>query len=201
MTMEYVMAVMMGMGLAAAAGFRVFVPMLVIAIASQAGWINLGPGFAWMGTTAALVTFAVATTAEIAAYKIPWVDNALDTVTTPAAVIAGTVAAASQFGFVGQGGDLLKWVSALVAGGGAAAGVQLLTVTARAASTATTGGLANPIVSIFEGLAAIFVSFLAVLLPLAIGLFLLGIVFAVIGVIWYRRRKSRKQRDLMAMPA
>lgn len=199
--MEYLLAVLMGMGLAAAAGFRVFVPLLVIAIASQAGWINLSPSFAWMGSTAALITFAVATTAEIAAYKIPWVDNALDTITTPAAVIAGTVAAASQFGFVGQGGDLLKWVSALVAGGGAAAGVQLLTVTARAASTATTGGLANPIVSIFEGIAAIAVSFIAVLLPIAIGLVLVGMVLAIIGVIWYRRRRSRKQQMMMPVAA
>jgi hypothetical protein len=194
--MEYLLAVLMGMGLAAAAGFRVFVPLLVISIASHAGWINLTPSFAWMGSTAALITFAVATAAEIAAYKIPWVDNALDTITTPAAVVAGTVAAASQFGFVGQGGDLLKWVSALVAGGGAAASVQLLTVTTRAASTATTGGLANPIVSIFEGISAIAVSFIAILLPIAIGLFLIGVVLAVLGVIWYRRRKARRAQEL-----
>jgi len=140
--METVLCICIGIGLSAACGFRVFVPLLVMSIASLSGHLTLAPGFDWIGSYPALVTFSVATCLEIGGYYIPWVDHLLDTIATPAAIVAGTVITASM---VSDMSPLLKWTLAAIAGGGAAGVVQGTTVLARGASTALTGGLGNPI--------------------------------------------------------
>lgn len=173
---EAVLSVMLGIGLAAACGFRIFVPLLVMSIAAAAGHLQLSEGFAWIGTWPALIAFAVATTLEIAAYYIPWLDNLLDTVATPAAVVAGVIVVAAC---VTDMSPYLKWTLAVIAGGGAAGAVQALTVTGRAASTATTGGAANPVVSTVEAGSAAALSTVSVLVPVlaaAVVLTLLGLL-------------------------
>src|SRR3954463_1520521 len=116
--MDSILSVLIGLGLAAACGFRVFVPLLVMSLASRAGvgHLALGPGFAWIGSTPALLSFAVATVLEIAGYYIPWVDNLLDTVATPAAVVAGIVVTASAM--TTDVSPFLKWTLAGGGGGG-----------------------------------------------------------------------------------
>jgi len=84
--METLFSVSAGVGLSAACGFRVFVPLLVMSIASLSGHLPLAHGFEWIGTYPALVSFAVATCVEVLGYYIPWVDHALDTIATPAAM-------------------------------------------------------------------------------------------------------------------
>ena len=93
--METALSIAAGLGLAAACGFRVFAPMLVVSVAGRAGYLELGSGFDWIGTMPALIALGVATLAEVLAYYVPWLDNLLDTVATPAAVVAGAVLAAS----------------------------------------------------------------------------------------------------------
>src|ERR1043165_1472954 len=115
--MEPLLAICLGIGLSAACGFRVFVPLLVMSIASLSGHLTLAPGFQWIGTYPALVTFSAATIAEIAGYYIPWVDHLLDTIATPAAIVAGTVITAAA---VGDMSPILKWSLAAIAGGGVA---------------------------------------------------------------------------------
>src|SRR5881394_829642 len=115
--MEPFLSSLVGIGLSAACGFRVFVPLLVVSIASYSGHLHLAPGFEWMGSTAALIAFATATALEIAGYYVPWVDNLLDTIASPAAVIAGTIATASV---VADMSPFLKWTLAAIAGGGIA---------------------------------------------------------------------------------
>lgn len=160
-----------GIGLAAACGFRVFVPLLVLSLGSRAGMIDVGSGFAWIGTYPALIGFGVATLLEIAGYYIPWVDNLLDAIATPTAIVAGVVVTAAA---VGDVSPFLKWTLAVIAGGGAAATFQSLTATARQVSTLTTGGLANPVVSTLEAGGSAVLSVLAVALPLlAFGLVVL----------------------------
>ena len=88
---ETILSFLLGIGLSAAAGFRVFVPMLVVSLASMAGWITLSPGFQWMGTPVAALVFAVATLVELLSFLVPWVSNALDSIATPAAAIAGAI--------------------------------------------------------------------------------------------------------------
>src|SRR5215471_8006470 len=122
MTMETtILSICLGIGLSAACGFRVFVPLLVMNLASMSGHLTLAAGFAWIGSYPALIAFSVATVLEIAGYYIPWVDHLLDTIATPSAIIAGTIVTASV---VTGMSPFLKWTLAVIAGGGAAALVQ-----------------------------------------------------------------------------
>ncbi|MFQ5931753.1 MAG: DUF4126 domain-containing protein, partial [Nitrospiraceae bacterium] len=89
--METLLSICVGIGLSAACGFRVFVPLLVMSIASRGAHLTLAPGFEWIGTYPALLAFAIASCIEIAGYYVPWVDNLLDTIATPTAIVAGIV--------------------------------------------------------------------------------------------------------------
>jgi len=189
--METLLAISLGIGLSAACGFRVFVPLLVMSVASLSGHLTLAPGFQWIGTYPALITFSVATVAEIGGYYIPWVDHLLDTMATPAAIVAGTVITAAM---VSNTSPMLKWTLAAIAGGGAAGLVQGTTVLARGVSTATTGGLGNPFFATIELGGALFTSILALLLPLlAVGL--IAVFLFVIG-----RKAVQKARKVQPTP-
>ncbi len=187
--MEPLLAICAGIALAAASGFRVFVPMLALGIAARSGVINPSQGLDWVASIPAIVVFAVATVTEIAAYYIPWVDNALDTVMTPGSVVAGTLAAAAAMGDVDPA---VKWTLAVIAGGGAAAAIQGGTVLTRALSSATTGGIGNPAVSTGEAAGSIVLSILAIVLPLlAAALVIVLIAWVVRLVVRWRRRQTR----------
>ncbi len=151
-----------GLGLAAACGFRVFVPLLIAGVAARMGYLPLADGFAWLGSWPALVGLGAATAIEIGAYYIPWLDHALDTVATPAAVLAGMLASASVLTDLPP---LLKWTVTLVGGGGLAGLIQGASVLLRLKSTALTGGLANPVVSTGELIGATVTALLAVVIP------------------------------------
>lgn len=160
--MDTVLSIGVGVGLAAACGLRVFVPLLAVSVASLTGHVDLAPGVYWMGTLPALVVFGTATVFEVAAFFVPLVDNLLDTVAAPAAVLAGTLVVASQFGELDP---FLRWTLALIAGGGTAGVVNGSTALVRGASTVTTAGLGNPIVAVMELAGAVAMSLLAVLAP------------------------------------
>src|SRR6266536_5351945 len=113
--MDTLLAICLGIGLSAACGFRVFVPMLVMSIASLSGHLTLAPSFSWLGTYPALITFSIATALEIGGYFIPWVDHLLDTMATPAAIVAGSVVTAA---IVTNMSPMMKWTLAIIAGGG-----------------------------------------------------------------------------------
>ena len=181
MEMETLLALCAGLGLAAACGFRVFVPLLIMSIAVHGGHLEVSKGMEWIGSAPALVTFSVATALEIGGYYVPWLDNFLDTIATPAAVIAGTIVTASM---VTDVSPFLRWTLAAIAGGGIAGVVQSTTVVARGVSLATTGGLGNPIVaslelggSIFGAVGAIVAPFLALIIIAAVVSFLAFRVF------------------------
>lgn len=170
--LEYVFSICLGVGLAAACGFRVFVPLLGMSAAALSGHLGLSPGFEWIGTWPAFACFATATALEVGAYYVPWIDNALDTIATPVAVIAGTLVVASV---VGDMSPLLKWSLAAIAGGGTAGIVQTGTVALRGTSTLTTGGFGNFLVSTTELVASVCTTLLALLVPIfCVGLLMLG---------------------------
>ena len=162
---ELIISVIVGVGLSAACGFRVFIPPLVMCIAAKAGHVSFGAEFAWMETNVALVTFSIAAILEIGAYYIPWLDNALDTITAPAAVVAGTLTTAAMMGDVSP---WLKWSLAAIAGGGAAGAVQVTTTVARGASSVLTGGMGNWVVSTGEGIGAVITATLAIVVPILV---------------------------------
>ena len=161
--MQTLLSAALGIGLAAACGFRVFLPLLGLSLAARADWVPLSPELAWIGGTPALIALATATLLEILAYYIPAVDHLLDAVATPAAVLAGAIASAAVLP------DLpphLRWGIAIIAGGGVAGLVQGATVVTRLKSLAFTGGLGNPIVATLELMGAFVVTLLALFLPL-----------------------------------
>jgi hypothetical protein len=184
--METVFSVLVGLGLAAACGFRVFVPLLVASVAMQAGYLTPTPEFAWLGSPVATGAFALATALEIGAYYIPWLDHALDTIATPSAMVAGTLVAGS---IASDLDPFARWTMAAIAGGGLAGAVQSASVVLRGMSFTVSGGLANPVVATAELAGAVATSALAVIAPgfailglLAVALFLL--------IVWRRRRAA-----------
>lgn len=179
---------MMGIALAAAAGFRIFVPMLVLSIAAVTGEVELAGSLAWLGSVPALVVFAVATVVEIAAYYVPWVDNALDWLGAPLAVTAGTLLVAST---LGEADPLLRWVLAVVGGGGVAGTIHGGLAVVRKLSSLTTGGLGNPVLATGEAGGSLAVSLLALALPL-VALLLLAVALA------FLLRRARRRRTGLA---
>lgn len=184
--MELLVTLALGVGLAASCGFRVFVPLLVMSLAARAGYLDLGAGTAWLAGPGAAWALGAASIVEVAAYLVPWLDNALDAVATPAAVVAGTLATGAVLG--GELSPFLRWTLAVIAGGGVAGTVQGSTVLARGASSAATLGVANPLLGLFELGAALLVAGLVILAPF-VGLLL---VLALLVLILWRRGRRRR---------
>ena len=180
--METIVGILIGIALAAACGFRVFVPLLALGIAGRVGHVPLAGDFHWITSTLALIALGTATVVEIVAYYVPWLDHALDTVATPAAVLAGVVATAAV---VGDLPPVLRWGLAIVAGGGAAGTVQGATVLARLKSGTMTAGLANPVVATAELAGSVVTSILAVLAPLVA-------VLLIVLLLWWIYRTTRR---------
>ncbi|HET6419273.1 MAG TPA: DUF4126 domain-containing protein [Geobacteraceae bacterium] len=169
--METILGLAIGIGLSAACGFRVFVPLLGLSIAAQSGYITLAHGFQWIGTWPAMVAFATATVLEVGAYYIPWVDNVMDALMTPAAIVAGTITTASMAVDISP---FIKWSTAIIAGGGISALVQGGTVALRTKSTGATGGITNPIISTVELAGSTLLTICAIVLP----------VISIVVVVW-----------------
>ena len=73
-----ILSVLTGIGLAAACGFRVFVPLLALGLAGRAHLLPLNESFAVLSTLPTLIALGTAALVEVAAYYVPWLDNALD---------------------------------------------------------------------------------------------------------------------------
>jgi hypothetical protein len=164
-------SVALGVGLAAATGFRIFVPLLVAGLAARSGYIPLTDGFQWLSSTPALLTLGTAAVFEVLAYYIPGVDHVLDVIASPATVGAGVVASAAVMADIPPA---IMWPVAIIAGGGIAGLTKGSTATLRAATGLSTGGLGNPVVSTIETVGATAFSIAAILVPL---LAVAGIIF------------------------
>jgi len=157
-------AVCAGIALAAAAGLRIFVPLLATSAAAHLGHLDLAPGAAWLGTAPALAALGVAAALEVGAYLVPALDHALDVIATPLAVLAGIILSAALFTDMP---GYLRWTLAVIAGGGSAGLVQGATTVLRLKSGLLTGGLGNPLVSLVELVGALLLVLLALLAPVA----------------------------------
>ena len=157
------LSVALGVGLAAATGLRLFLPMLVVSVAAYTGHLPLSDNFAWLATLPAVILLSVAALVEILAYYIPGVDNLLDTLATPAAFVAGTVVAAAV---ITDLPPMVKWAAAIIAGGGIAGLTQTTTAVLRAKSTMFTGTLGNPVIATTELGGSLLVSLMALAAPL-----------------------------------
>lgn len=186
MTIEMMMSICLGVGLAASSGFRVFVPLFGMSLASYFGILPLGENWQWLGSTTALVILAVASIAESLSYLIPFVDNLLDTIAVPLAGVAGTVVMA---GSLTDMSPAMTWALAIVAGGGTATIIKGASAGTRAVSTAATAGVANPVIGLAETGTAVGLSALAIFAPIMVA------IAAVIGVvifIWVMTKLKRR---------
>ncbi len=183
---QVALALAAGIGLSASCGFRVFLPPLLVSLASMAGFVDLGEDFAWMGTWQAAVAFGVAALVEITAYYIPALDNFLDTISVPLSTIAGLGITAALLG--PDMSPALRWILAIIAGGGTAIATSTTTAGIRAASTTTTAGLGNGLFSTLEAGTSTILSIIAIALP-SVGVIVVILLFVLI------RRLVRKLRN------
>jgi hypothetical protein len=179
-SLESLLSIALGIGLAAAAGFRIFVPLLAAGIAARTGFLPLTDGFQWLGSTPALLMLGTAAVVEVLAYYIPGVDHVLDVVAGPAAVGAGVVASASVMADVPQG---IMWPLAIIAGGGVAGLTKGTTALLRAKSGVMTAGLANPVVATVESASATGIAVLALVVPLIC-------LAAIVGLLYWATKKA-----------
>jgi hypothetical protein len=189
--LDYVLPAILGICLAAAAGFRIFVPLLMTGLAARFGYLPVGDSFAWIATLPALVMLSVAALVEVAAYYLPGIDNLLDALATPMAVVAGIALSAAVMTDLPP---MLKWTLAIIAGGGAAALTQSATAVARGHSTVLTGGFGNAAVATGELLASIVLPLIAIVWPV-IALVLAVAILLAAGAILLRLRKRARRKQ------
>jgi Domain of unknown function (DUF4126) len=180
------LSIALGIGLAAATGLRLFLPMLVVSVAAYSGHLPLSDHFAWLASPAALILLSVAALVEILAYYIPGLDNLLDTLATPAAFVAGTIISAAVFTDLSP---MVKWAAAIIAGGGIAGLTQTTTAVLRAKSTMFTGTLGNPVIATAEMGGSLLVSLMALAAPLLT--LIVIVVLLWLGWRWFRQISRR----------
>lgn len=200
--MNEIMGLFIGVGLAAACGFRVFVPLFITSLMASGsvdmfGEVDVQAMLGdqdWLANPWVTLALGIATVLEVGSYYIPWLDNALDAVATPAAVVAGTfITGAMMPEMMGDGS--LKWIAATIAGGGTSGLFQGASVIVRGTSTATTGGIGNPVVSTAELGGSVLTAFLAIIVPILGAAWVLILMYFVLRT-FYRFLKNRSKATL-----
>ena len=190
MTSETIISIFLGIGLAASVGFRIFLPLFALSLASYFNVWDLNESWQWIGSLAAVITLGVATGVEIFAYFIPWVDNLLDSFAVPLAAIAGTAVMVST---VANLDPVVTWSLAIIAGGGTATAIKGAGAASRMASTATTGGLGNPVVSTVETGTALVVTTASIFAPI-LAIIMVIIILIIIFMIYRKLRPRTKTK-------
>ena len=189
---QILLSLSLGLGLAAACGFRVFIPPLMMGVGSRLDLYKLEGSFVWVDDTWAIAIFAVATLLEIGGYFIPWIDNLLDAVATPAAIIGGIFVTSASL--EGELDPSAQWTLSVIAGGSVSGVIQLGTVATRAISTGTTGGLANPIISLLEAVASVLCILISLFLVAIIPIVIIFLIWKSIGYIQITKKEVAVQK-------
>ena len=189
---QTLLSLSLGLGLAAACGFRVFIPPLMMGVGSRLDLYKLEGSFVWVDDTWAIAIFAVATLLEIGGYFIPWIDNLLDGVATPAAIMGGVFVTSASL--EGELDPSAQWTLSVIAGGSVSGVIQLGTVATRAISTGTTGGLANPIISLLEAVASILCILISLFLVAIIPIVIIFLIWKSIGYIQITKKEVAVQK-------
>jgi uncharacterized membrane protein len=181
---EFLPALALAIALAASAGLRAWLPLLLAGGLARIGVLDLGESFSFLSSNKALVLFGVATVIELVGDKIPTVDHALDVIGTPLRPAAGALLAASVLGTVS---DPLTAIALGTAVGAPSALVPHAAKTAlRTVSTTLTGGLANPVLSFLEDILTLVTFVLAILVPVVV-------VALLAATIYFVRRLMRRR--------
>lgn len=183
------LCVCVGVSLSAACGFRVFIPLLIVSIGVRFFGIHVNEGLQWAGTWTALVVLSTAAICEVFTYYIPWLDNLLDLINTPLALLAGTII---MSGMLPELHPCLKWCMAGVIGGGAAGVTKATTAVLRSVCSVTTGGLGNNVVSTAENACSTTLSIFAFVIPVVA--FVVVVSFLALMVIVARKLVLKARR-------
>ncbi|MFO0962797.1 MAG: DUF4126 domain-containing protein [Phycisphaerales bacterium] len=207
------LSVCAGLGLAAACGLRVFLPLFMVSIGVKAGWVEMPAAFEWMGSNAAVVIFGTATVVEVVGFLIPWVDHILDVMAVPLSAVAGALLMTSQL-LHATGATIdpqtagevaaplmhpaLAWSLGIIAGAGTASGVEAASIAGRVSSSVLTIGWLNPIYGMMESVLSFITTLLALAVPIITGIIVLlfiPIVLAAVWRLWAWRRKQRQAHE------
>lgn len=181
--MEIILSLLIGIGLSAATGFRIFIPALLANIAAMNGWVDLGENFQWLSTWSAFWVLISASVLEIGAYYIPFIDNILDAIAAPMAVIAGTILSTS---FIQIDQPVLQWGLGVIMGGGTAGAIQVGTQVARLTSTGTTAGISNPILATIENILSFIISLISIFIPV------MALMVVILIIYWLAKRRNKR---------
>jgi hypothetical protein len=185
-----IIAALMGLSLASASGFRVFLPPFLLSVAVRTDTlISLDlsdTGFAIFDSNAAVLVLGIACLAEFGAYYVPWLDNLLDTIASPAAVLSG-IGMSSMI--LVEADPIIQWSFAIIAGGGSAGIIQITTVAIRGLSSSLTLGFGNSFVASGENIASIVLTLAALVAPI------LAAIFALILIALLIRQVIKKPKE------
>jgi hypothetical protein len=186
LALETILNVLLGIGLAATCGFRIFVPLLIMGIAGVSGNLNLSSGFEWIASYPAMIVFGIATIFEAVAYFFPYIDNLLNTISTPFSILAGVIVSAAVIADISP---FLQWTLAIIAGGGAASATSLISNGAHHASTVVSAGITNPVISAVESVISVILPVLAIAMPVLAFILLIFLVAAIYRLLLRLRSK------------
>lgn len=196
MTTEILLSLFLGIGLSACCGLKVFIPMLIGSVSAKMGWIPLSDNFEWLSSWPAITSFGVAAVVESLAYYIPFLDNLLDTINAPAAVIAGTVMSASALVDIDPA---WQWILGLMVGGGSAGVIHAGSSILRLGSSKFTAGTGNAVINTGEIGTSILGSILAIATPIFVGIVALVSIFVIVFLLFklfFSKSKKKKTESL-----
>ena len=194
-----------GTGLAASAGLNAYIPLLLLGLLSRyTGLIDLPGSWRWLSNGWVIAILVVLLAVEVVADKVPVVDHVNDVVQTVVRPTAGGLAfgagSSSQTVTVSDPGDFFssrQWMP-IVAGLLIALTVHGIKSAARPVINATTAGFGAPVASTAEDITSVVMSVVAVILPVLVLAFLLGIA---LFVFWIARRRRSRRRERQAARA
>lgn len=184
---------MVGVGLSAASGFRIFMPFFILSIYSFLGIDILNSGLFIFSSNSFLIIFLILSVAEVILYYNPWIDNLLDLITTPASIFSGTIL---TYVLMSDTEIFIRLPVSIIIGGGAALNIQLLTVKARSLTSVFTSGFGNQIVSTIENISSFFIAVLMLNYPSA-GILLTIIIIIMIYVLIIKRGYRKENRNFL----
>jgi len=190
----YILPACLGLGLAASCGLRTFLPLFILSLAARfhGFGVDLNPALGWLGSTTALITLGLATLIEVAADKIPLLDHILALVGTVTRPMAGVLAASAVMTHLDP---TTAAIAGLILGAPIALAVHSAQAGTRAVSTVTTAGLANPILSLTEEIAAVSNALLALAAPILVPVVLvIGGLFVFLMLRRFRSRGGSAKR-------
>lgn len=205
MDLDQIFTLLASLGLSFSAGVRAYLPILILGIASDVGPVDLGPlgkfqmhlrsGFDWIGNPFFLVLIGLLTIYEFSADKIPVIDHLNDVVHTIIRPLAGALIVTATTNSLSDSGSIGAWTAAIIGAGLAGTSHTVKAAVVRPTSTATTAGLANPLISLVEDVMVLFTSLLAVLLPF-LAILVPVLLFLTIWLVV--RRLRRRNRPVLA---